>query len=334
MIMAGPLLYMEKRRMGPRVCASFWKEISMIVDGHADTLSRIALLGERLVDNSGHFDLTRARKAGIELQVLSIYSAERDANRALEEALFQIDYYEQEMMSCGEMAYSVRSSRDLDDNLLQGRIGLMLHLEGAEALGTKMSNLRALYRLGVRSVGLTWNHRNLLADGVMDAASGGGLSEWGREVIGEMNRLGMVVDLAHISPAGFSAAIQSACKPLIVSHANTLALCNHRRNLSDEQMRAIAQIGGIVGVTFVPGFVATGDASVEILVDHICRMIEIMGEDHVALGSDFDGTETTVISDVSAYPLLLAALKNRGLTATQIEKVLRDNFLRVLKDIL
>lgn len=306
----------------------------MIIDGHADTLSRIATCGEHLVSNTGHFDLTRARKAGIELQVLSLYSAERDSNRALEEILFQIDYYEQEMMSCGQMAYTVRSTRDLDPDVGHGRIGLMLHLEGAEALGVRISNLRTLYRLGVRSVGLTWNRRNLLADGVMDAASGGGLSEWGREVIAEMNRLGMVVDLAHISPAGFSAAIQCAQKPVIVSHANALARCNHPRNLSDEQMRAIAGIGGIVGLTFVPAFVAANGASVEILVDHVCHMIRVMGEDHVALGSDFDGTETTVIPDVSAYPLLLPVLERRGLTTTQIQKLLRDNFLRILKDIL
>jgi len=306
----------------------------MIIDGHADTLSRIAFLGESLANNSGHFDLTRADKAGVELQVLSLYSGQRDSNRALEEILFQIDYFEQEMMSCGEMAYPVRDNRDLDPILRQGRIGLMLHLEGAEALGTKISNLRTLYRLGVRSIGLTWNHRNLLADGVMDAASGGGLSEWGREVIDEMNRLGMVVDLAHISPAGFADAVQSASKPMIVSHANTLAFCNHPRNLSDEQMRAIAKIGGIAGVTFVPAFVAGDEPSIENLVDHVCHMIRIMGEDHVGLGSDFDGTETTVIKDVSAYPLLLDALQNRGLTTAQIEKIMRDNFLRVLKDIL
>lgn len=305
----------------------------MIIDGHADTLSRIASLGEHLETNSGHFDLTRAKKARVEFQILSLYSGERDGKRALEEILFQIDYYEQEMMSCRELAYSVRCFQDLEQNMGSGRIGLMLHLEGAEALGTRISNLRTLYRLGVRSVGLTWNHRNLLADGVMDGEGGGGLSRWGSEVIGEMNRLGMVVDLAHISPAGFFAALEIADKPLVVSHANSFTLCNHPRNLSDEQMRKLAQVGGIVGVTFVPGFVGP-EASIEKLVDHVCHTIHIMGEDHVALGSDFDGTETTVVRDVSAFPLLIEELDKRGLSATQIDKLLRANFLRILKDVL
>ncbi|MGI6548828.1 MAG: dipeptidase [Syntrophomonadales bacterium] len=306
----------------------------MIVDCHADTLSRIASLGEHLQDNSGHFDLNRARKAGIELQVLSLYSSERDSKMALEDILMQIDYFEQEMMSCKEMAYPVRSVQDLERNTGGGRTGMMLHLEGAEALGTKLSNLRTLYRLGVRSIGLTWNHRNLLADGVMDAASGGGLSEWGREVVNEMNRLGMVVDLAHISPAGFRDAVEMASKPMIVSHANTYSLCKHPRNLKDEQLRTITSIGGIVGVTFVPAFVDRMEATIEKLADHVGHMIQIMGEDHVALGSDFDGTETTVVPDVSAYPLLVEELEKRSLTARQIDKVLRGNFLRVLKDIL
>lgn len=305
----------------------------MIIDCHADTLSRIASLGEHLQENSGHFDLTRARKAGVELQVLSLYSPERDSKQALEDVLFQIDYYEQEMMSGKDMAYPVTSIEDLELNN-GDRIGLMLHLEGAEALGARIANLRTLYRLGVRSIGLTWNHRNLLADGVMDAVSGGGLSEWGREVICEMNRLGMIVDLAHISPAGFRDAVDTSRKPVIVSHANTQSLCNHPRNLQDEQMRAITRVGGIVGVTFVPGFVDRAEATLGKLVDHVCHMIQIMGEDHVALGSDFDGTDLTVVPDVSAYPLLINEMENHGLTAAQIDKLSKDNFLRVLKDIL
>jgi len=306
----------------------------VIIDLHADTISRIAVKGEGLASNSGHFDLRRAREAGVMLQVLSLFTSERDSNRALEDILFQIDYFEQEMLSCREMAFKVKGIRDLEESREQERIGLMLHLEGGEALGTRISNLRTLYRLGVRSVGLTWNRRNLLADGVMEAAGGGGLSEWGREVIHEMNRLGMAVDLAHISPAGFWSVIEITKKPVIVSHANALAICPHPRNLSDEQMRAVAENGGIVGVTFVPDFVAERDPSLETLVEHICHMVKIMGEEHVALGSDFDGTETTVISDVGAYPTLVAALEKRGFNEVQIEKLLQGNFLRVLKDIL
>jgi len=306
----------------------------VIVDAHADTISRIAIKGEHLASNSGHFDLERARKAGIGLQVLSLFSSERDSNRALEDILFQIDYFEQEMLACENLAYRVRSKEDLEEGWGRERVGLMLHLEGGEALGTRISNLRTLYRLGVRSVGLTWNHRNLLADGVMEAAGGGGLSEWGREVIHEMNRLGMVVDLAHISPAGFRSVMQTTKKPVVVSHANAAAICPHPRNLSDEQLLAVAENGGIVGVTFVPEFVADRDASLEILAEHICYMIRVMGADHVALGSDFDGTEITVISDVGAYPLLPAALEKHGLNTVQIEKILAGNFLRVLKEML
>ncbi len=306
----------------------------MIIDGHADTLSRIARLGERLESNSGHFDVSRAQTVGVDLQILSLFSSERDGNRALEDILLQIDYYEQEMMSCGGLAYSVRCFNDIDENIGRGKVGLMLHLEGAEALGTKMSNLRTLYRLGVRSVGLTWNNRNFLADGVRDSAGGGGLTKWGREVIAEMNCLGMLVDLAHISPPGFFDAIEVAEKPLVVSHANSFNICNHPRNLSDEQLRILAQADGVVGVTFVPEFISGPEASIKELVAHVNHMLDIMGDDHVAFGSDFDGTENTVVKDVGSFPLLIEELRKQGLSATQIDKLLRGNYLRILKSVL
>ena len=305
-----------------------------MIDGHSDTLSRITSSQENLSSNSGHFDLERAKAAGIQLQFMSLYTNHRQPGLALEEILRQIDYFERQMDYCHKMAYLRRSYQDIETHFGQGRVGIILHLEGAEALGKEIFVLRTLYRLGVRSMGLTWNNRNLLADGVMDARGGGGLSELGCEVVREMNRIGMIVDLAHISPAGFFDVLNCTNKPPIVSHANAAKIFPHPRNLSDEQMVALAKSGGVLGATFVPDFISSSSATIGILAEHICYMIEIMGEDHVVIGSDFDGTDIAVIPGVEGIADLASELTRSGLSPVTIEKVLKGNYLRILKELL
>jgi len=193
-----------------------------------------------------------------------------------------------------------------------------------------------LFRLGVRALGLTWNHPNQLAVGVGQGVKGEGLSEFGKRVVREMNRLHMVVDLAHINEQGFNDAINMSDVPVIVSHANTRALHDHPRNLSDEQLRVLSSNGGVVGLTFYPDFIAPADATLDKLVDHFIHAAEVAGVDHIGLGSDFDGIDKVIggLEDVTGLPRLVEALCKRGFSVEEVDKITSKNFIRVLKDIL
>lgn len=304
----------------------------MIIDGHADTLSVISRTGESLESNHEQFDLKRAREAGVGMQVLALF-AETAAGWPINEVLKQIVCFRQQADICRDSVFVVERKEDLA-LLGKGKTGLMLHLEGASAVGSSLFLLDALYYLGVRSVGLTWNHRNLLADGVSEGGTGGGLSSLGRKAVLEINRLGMLLDLAHISPAGFYSALEVSIRPPVVSHANCFALCPHPRNLTDEQLKAVQNARGLVGVTFVPDFVDNRAPNIERLVDHMVHIAEVAGAETLALGSDFDGSDEVILSDVSKYPELINLLPGRGFTVLEIEMITNGNYKRVLNSVL
>ena len=196
---------------------------------------------------------------------------------------------------------------DIDRAIAAGKIAAFLSIEGGEALAGSLGVLRMLYKVGVRSLTLTWNGRNELGDGV--GASGKGLTAFGRAVVREMNDLGMLVDVSHLSERGFWDAMKVSTQPLIASHANCRALCDHPRNLTDAQIRAVAGQGGVIGVTFVPDFLGGETPSVDNVLDHIDHMIAVGGEDCVGLGSDFDGTKELPagLADCTGLPLLTRA---------------------------
>jgi membrane dipeptidase len=303
----------------------------MIIDGHADTLSRLVATGEGLKINRGHFDLTRARQSGIALQVLALYTPERESHPAWDRILEQIKYFKQQMEDVMDLAFPVTSLQDMERYGLNTRTGLMLHLEGGEALGNDLNRLTELFELGVRSIGLTWNYRNLIAAGVLEPDDNEGLSPFGREVVKELNRLRMAIDLAHISPTAFYDVIDLSSLPPYVSHANAYHLCPHPRNLTDHQLKMLRDAGGIIGVTFVKSFIAQSQATSETLIDHISYIMDMIGADFVALGSDFDGTDDPVISDVSGYPALIEQLKKRGFYDQETKKLTTENYLNYIK---
>jgi membrane dipeptidase len=171
----------------------------------------------------------------------------------------------------------------------------ILSLEGGEALGREIENVRILYRLGVRQIGLTWNHANLLADGCMEEHNGG-LTRFGRECVEEMVRLGMVVDVSHLSERSVWDVVEIPGVKLVASHSNTQAYCEHPRNLTDEQIKTIIACKGLICITFVPGFVYRPgkDARLHHLLQHIDHIVHLGGEQHLAFGSDFDGIETKI----------------------------------------
>ena len=304
-----------------------------IIDLHCDTISFIAENWGSLRTNSAHFDLVRAGQTGICLQFFALFTPPDDSNAVLRRILKMVQKYHQEMSLNRDLVYPLLEFNDMLTAENQDKIGCLLHLEGAEALGHDVELLQVLYLLGLRSIGLTWNYRNMMADGVSEGNADGGLSSKGRQLLDEMSRLGVILDLAHLGERSYFDALEHYNKPLIVSHANAAGLCPHRRNLSDDQLAALQQNGGIIGVTAVKDFIGEKDG-IEGLIDHIAYISDLIGCQHVALGSDFDGADNMVLRGVEGYQNLDERLEKRGFKPGEIENILWGNAVRILKAIL
>jgi membrane dipeptidase len=230
----------------------------------------------------------------------------------------------------------IRTKQDLEHCLATETLGAVLTVEGGEPLEGEIRILRILNRLGVRGLGLTWNNRNELADGVAEGQTGGGLTRFGRQVLLEMNRLGMLVDVSHLSEPGFWDVIENAGAPVIASHSNCREVWNHPRNLTDRQVKAIAELNGVVGVNLVPQFVGPPGAGHSALIEHIDHICSLVGDEYVGFGSDFDGTENLIcgVNDVSDLPNIIAGLRDRGYSEDSVDKICGRNCLRVLEAVL
>ena len=304
-----------------------------IIDLHCDTIGRLVETQEKLFQNQGHFDLQRAGKAGLVLQFFSLFLHPNEQGLALKGILQQIDRFYDEIEQQAELAYPLLYIKDYQPD--EHRLASLLHLEGAECLGTEIEYLRIMYRLGIRSVGLTWNNRNLLADGVKEAPHDGGLSQAGCRMVREMRKLGILLDLSHISPHGFYQAIDEYEGPVMVTHANARSLCDHPRNLDDNQLKKMAESGGVIGLNQVSGFVSTDKNPVlEDFVNHVVYVTDLIGVEHVALGSDFDGADQVVLPGVDAYLQLENILRQRGFDRQEMEMIFHNNAERVIRQIL
>ncbi|MFC4103489.1 dipeptidase [Paenibacillus xanthanilyticus] len=266
------------------------------VDFHCDVLWKL-LEDETLSfehEPSGRLDVTlsRLREAGAGLQTFAIFiSSTKSTNMA--PILKSIDLFYEKVLACPDMMH-IQTKEDLENAEQSGRIGALLSLEGADGLQGDMAMLRILYRLGVRACGLTWNNANWGADGATEPRAGG-LTRKGLEFVQECNRLGILLDVSHLSEKSFWDMADATTQPLIASHSNVKALCDHPRNLNDDQIRALIAMDGRIGFTYVPQFIVRdGNASVSDCVKHIEHMCELGGESHIMLGSDFDGIDSHV----------------------------------------
>jgi len=228
----------------------------------------------------------------------------------------------------------VRSTADFDACLADGPIGILLALEGADALLGSLAMLESLWALGVRVLVLTWNHRNPFAAGCRDADDIG-LTPLGRELVLRAAEQGMLIDLAHASPRTFDRAVALLDRPFLVSHTACAALQAHVRNLSDVQLRAVAERGGVAGIMLYPPFLAAPGARVDAttVAAHVRHAIDVAGEEAVAIGTDWDGM-TGLPIDLTGWqdlPRLIDALRAVGLGAGALEKVTWRNAARVIR---
>jgi membrane dipeptidase len=327
----------------------------VVVEGHRDVYEQ--LHRKSLGEENPLRDAIAPRliRDGINVCVYAVsgdsYSHSQNTGRYLETALENIDMFLEEAPKSEGMISLVRNRSDLPDRVRPGQLSFILHFEGGMPLQGSLHQLRNFYRLGLRSMQLTWNFRNELGDGVWENRTKGGLTRFGVQVIKEMNRLGMVVDLAHMNREGFFQALEVAEAPLIVSHANACGMLDNPRNLADDQIKAIADQGGLVGILALPERVAKKDATLDDLLEHLDYMVELVGVEHLALGLDFikyDGPRTLKdqhhplhqrvyvkdFEEIEDLPKLVDGLVRRGYKESEIALVLGGNYLRVLKTIL
>lgn len=311
---------------------------AVVLDAHIDTVLDIVKGRDILVrSDQGHVDLPRLEEGGVDVQVFALFiEPEYKPERALAQVLRLWDALHRTIDSArGRMAL-VTSELDLDRALAAGRLAAILSVEGGEAIGQDLANLRVLAALGVRAMGLTWNERNAIADGAGEAADCGGLTRFGRQVVHQMHQLGMVVDVSHLNERSFWDVLGCAEGPIIASHSNARALCDHPRNLRDEQIVALAKAGGVMGMNFYADFLTSSGpqaADIEQVVRHIDHISELVGPGHVGLGSDFDGISRTPrgLEDASRFPALTAALLHHGYSDDHIIGILGGNFLSVFR---
>jgi membrane dipeptidase len=309
---------------------------AIVVDSHCDTLGRVFEGQRRLGEHShlGQFDLPRALAGGLTAELMATFvSTARPGTGVLQTFQF-IDVFHEELAANSNQAMQAVSPGDIVEAKQAGKVALILSMEGAEGLQGDLGVLRSCYRLGLRALGLTWNRRNEAADGIGELSTGGGLTNFGLELVQECNRLGIVIDLAHLAPQGVRDVLELSEAPVVATHANCRALWDHPRNLTDRQLEDIARSGGVVGVVPAPPFLGTDPnrSDLPVLLDHIEHMVSVMGEDGVGLGMDFDGVgdiRVAGIEDVSKLPNLTQGLVERGYGAESVRKILGGNWLRV-----
>ena len=324
---------------------------AVVVDTHCDTLKCLMPMftlprnsqwddrsdvGMGVRSDLGHIDIPRLIEGGVDCQVFAISSI-RDRTRpyALRTAMEMIDIFYRECEKNRDSIAPVTTHEEILKANREGKVAAMLSIEGADVIEGKIGLLRVFHRLGVRMVGLVHSLRNELADGVADNRTKGGLSELGVQAVEELDRLGALIDVSHLSDAGFWDLMDVAKGPVMASHSNARAVCHHPRNMTDEMIEAMADRGGVMGMNFAPSFVHPTQVTVQGVVNHIDHIVDLVGPDHVGLGSDFDGIPYTPVGleDVTRMPNITAELVERGYAEEDVRKVLGENHLRLIKEV-
>jgi len=348
-----------------------------VLDGHNDTLLQLALKepGSEetfFTGRDGHIDFNKAKEGGLAGGFFAMFVPTRGWKkeilwretgprgpelskgwdvplaggvaqaRALNAVMSMMaTAFRMETISDGKFKV-VRTCNQLSSAMERGTLAAILHMEGVEALGKDLDALGVLYEAGLRSLGPVWSRSNAFGHGVPfnfpdSPDTGPGLTDAGKELVRLCNQLGIMVDLSHMNEKGFWDVAEISQAPLVATHSGAHALCRSPRNLTDDQLQAIGDSGGIVGVNFARAFLrkdGLGDRKTSLteIVRHVEYIGEKIGEDHVALGSDFDGTEVPQdLADASGLQKLLEAMRERGTRGKVLKKIAHGNWLRILK---
>lgn len=344
-----------------------------IFDGHNDVLLRLMHKGDHASGakaflegtDKGHLDLPRAGAGGFTGGLFAVFCPPIERAASVEELMRGETYdiplptglaltdaqqaaiamiaglFRIERSSKGAVLIC-RNAADIDRAAVSGALAAVLHIEGAEPIDADFRMLDILYQAGLRSIGPVWSRSNIFGHGVpfrfpSSPDTGPGLTDAGKALVKACNELKVLIDLSHLNEKGFWDVAKLSDAPLVASHSNAHAVSPHSRNLTDDQLRAIRDSGGLVGINYATSFLRedgrmNADTPLETLVRHSDHLIGILGPDGVGLGSDFDGAVIpTALGDVSGLPKLVEAFRAAGYDEETIRKICRDNWVSVLR---
>ena len=323
-----------------------------VLDSHCDTPSQmmrgldIGIAGDR-----SQVDLPKLKAGGVDASFFALYtSADLSEDEAATKVLEMLARVYDALDMYREQAELALTPEDALRNKEKGLISIFLGMENGSPIHKSLPLLRQFYRMGVRYMTLTHNGDNEIADSAAQGTRWHGLSPFGREVVDEMNRLGMIVDVAHVSDETFYDVIKCSKAPIVSTHSCCRALASHRRNMTDDMIRTLADHGGVIQINFYPVFLSDLYASfyevkgekasprpgVSDVVNHIDHAVKVGGIEHVGIGTDFDGIEVTPkgLEDISKLPKVFDQLKRKGYSEDQIELIAGKNFLRAFNDVI
>ncbi len=320
-----------------------------LIDMHCDTICELLsekTPGQDLKKNNLKIDIEKLKKGGSAAQFFACFVAMDEFlgksryEQAYEYVRRMAAYLKKQIWIYSDDIAFAGKGADLEENRKKGKLSAFLTLEEGGVMHGDLDRVKGLYDMGIRLITLTWNYENCIGyPNSRDLKDmGKGLKPFGFSVIDEMNRLGMIVDVSHLSEGGFWDVVSHSKTPPVASHSNARALRDHPRNLSDRQIRALAEKGGVAGLNFYQNFLGeSGSCRIDEMVGHVRHMYRIGGEDFVAVGTDFDGfsgAKEMEISDIGEMPLLSEALKKSGFTWRQIEKIWYGNAKRMIDTVL
>jgi membrane dipeptidase len=320
---------------------------AFVVDAHNDLLALV--VRRPRAEQAAYFRsrwLPQLREGGVAVQVLPVYTSRED----LREVFCMIEAAHRIAEANADAISICLTGNDIDTALNQGKIALVISIEGCAAFGSELALLETAFRLGVRMVSFTHMGRTALADGSGEDATGSRLTRAGIEALALLEDLGVLMDVSHLSASGVDDVLERARRTVIASHSSAFALKQHHRNLTDERLRAIAATGGVVGVNFMAGFIDPAEPTIDRLVDHILHIVSVAGIDHVGLGPDFiqEYAIETYVDDLvlegvslkeaipglggpAGLPLVGRALDAHGVPQDDIRAIVGGNWLRVLR---
>ncbi len=298
-----------------------------LFDLHCDTITKCAEKGEPLFDGNLDFNLKKAQIYSRRCQTLAAFIPDSYRGKSA------VTYYKK-LRNClynqldlnKGIATLCLNKNDVVNTVSSGKQAVIFSVESAAALGGDLDNVKKLYDDGVRIMSLTWNGENCLASG---ARASGGLTDFGKAVVCEMQKLGILVDVSHLNDRGVDELYDMGVTPIIATHSNLRTVKNHPRNLTDNQFEKIVSTGGVVGLNFYTEFL--GDNPFDYAFRHIYRMLSLGGENTVAVGSDFDGADfDNKLNSAEKVVSLAEYLLSRGLSDGTVNKIMFNNALRVL----
>ncbi len=304
-----------------------------LIDTHVDTLTLLMEKGEELFTNTGHISIENLKKFKNSAIFFAIWLDKKSRENPFVSTMKVIDFYYEQLNKNKDHISHTNNYKTLLNNWDNDKISSLLSLEGSEALDGDLSNLQKFYDVGVRSLTLTWNNSNFVGHGSL-SKNDLGLTDYGKKLVAMCNELNILVDISHINKKGFYDTIETTTKPLIATHSNAYTICEHPRNLTDNQIKELKKIGGILGLTYHVPFVCNHkDYEFEIFIKHLDHVMNIMGEDNVCLGSDFDGTDLLPckIKNVSDNIPLYYFIK-KAYNSTIADKIFYKNQLNFLKN--